>query len=515
MNVIVSKTHKTLVVPKIPAICNLFPEAPVFDTDRVLLPHRLHEYKLLKHLGIDAPHPMLTYYDWAGGAPYEVQRATCAMLTENPRAYVLNALGCGKTASALWAWDYLYGNKLVGKLLVDAPLSTLWFVWAAEVLKRLPHRRVSVLHGSKKKRLEKLDEDADIYIVNHDGLATIAEPILARTDINALVLDELAVFRNQSDRSKLMRKFAQRFATVWGMTGAPLPNAPTDCWAQCRIITPNTVPQYFKTTREMLMTKVSQFKYTPKPDAVKIALGMMKPAVRFTLTDVVELPDVSYRTMDIELSAKQKYTYKKLVAQLKVMLTGGTITAMNAGVALNKLLQISGGWCYTSNPAYVGLDPHLRINTLLELINEAPDKVLVFAPFRHTVEELSKVLAGQKEPIEHFTIHGDVDSNERARIFNSFQHEQSIRVLLAHPQCLAHGVTLTAASTILWYSPITSLEIFEQACARIRRIGQKNKQQIIMLQGSPVEKRVYGLLRNKQKLQDQFLALVEEATNAN
>ena len=520
MNLIVSKAHKTLVVPKIPAVYNLFPEAPVFDTDRMLIPHGMHQYKLLKHIGFDPPHPMLTYYDWRGGTPYDVQRATCAMLTENPRAYVLNALGCGKTASALWAWDYLYSNKLVGKLLVDAPLSTLWFVWAAEVLKRLPHRTVSVLHGSKKKRLEALNVDADIYIINHDGLATIAESILARTDINVLCLDELAVFRNQSDRSKLMRKFAQRFQFVWGMTGKPMPNAPTDVWAQCRIITPGSVTQYFKQTREILMEKVSQYKYVPKADAAERAFQMMRPAVRYTLDDVTELPDVVYPDpIEVGMSAEQKDTYKKLAAQLKVMVQGGTITAVNAGVAMGKLLQIALGWVYTENPKYVGLNPYARINRTLELIEQAPEKVLVFVPYRHAVEELSKSLAAQvtedaPNGIEHYVVHGDTPPAERDRIFNLFQHTLDVKVLLAHPTCCCHGLTLTAASTIVWYAPITSNDIYDQANGRIRRIGQKHRQQVFRLQSTPVERRVWAMLQGKQKIQDKFLELLEEATGS-
>lgn len=519
MNLIISKANKTLVLPKIPAICNIFPDAPVLNKEQVLVRHGMREYLLLKHLNIEVPHPMLTYYDWAGGEPYEVQRATCAMLTEHPKAYVLNALGCGKTASALWAWDYLYGNGLVGKLLVDAPLSTLWFVWAAEVLKRLPHRRVVVLHGSKRKRLEKLDEDADIYVINHDGLATVAEHVLARTDIDALVLDELAVFRNQSDRSKLMRKFAARFQTVWGMTGKPMPNAPTDVWAQCRIVTPGTVTQYFKTTREILMDKVSQYKWVPKADAVEKAIGMMRPAVRYTLDDVTELPDVVYPDpIDVGMSDEQKDTYKKLATQLKVMVAGGTITAVNAGVAMGKLLQIACGWVYTNNPAYVGLNPCSRLKQLYELIENAPEKVLVFVPYRHATEEISANLSAQTSEdqpngIEHYVVHGDTPPADRDRIFNEFQNvPDTARVLVAHPTCCCHGLTLTAASTIVWYGPITSNDTYDQANGRIRRIGQKNRQQVFRLQATPVERRVWAMLQGKQKIQDKFLELLEEAT---
>jgi SNF2 family DNA or RNA helicase len=121
---------------------------------------------------------------------------------------------------------------------------------------------------------------------------------------------------------------------------------------------------------------------------------------------------------------------------------------------------------------------------------------------------MSKLLTGQD--IEHAVVHGDV--TDRDTIFNLFQNTNKYKVLLAHPQCLAHGLTLTAADTIIWTCPTASLEIYEQANARIRRVGQMHKQQILHLQATPVEKRIYALLRNKQHVQDKLLELFEEAT---
>jgi SNF2 family DNA or RNA helicase len=134
--------------------------------------------------------------------------------------------------------------------------------------------------------------------------------------------------------------------------------------------------------------------------------------------------------------------------------------------------------------------------------------VLVFAPFRHTIAGISDVFL--KEGIDHVIVHGDVP--DRDQIFNAFQNTNKYKVLLAHPQCLAHGLTLTAADTIIWISPTLSLDIFDQANARIRRVGQHHKQQILMIQGSPVEKKVYAMLRAKAKIQDQLLTMFEEAS---
>jgi hypothetical protein len=164
IHVKVSQKHQCLVVPRTPGVLTMFSSAPALPDGNKVVPHGMRETLMLRHLGFTVPNPMgLMYYDWRGGKPYAVQRKTCEMLVENPRAYVLNHMGTGKTKVALWAWDYLRSNGLAKKLLVVAPLSTLNFVWAREVFRTLPGTRVQVLHGSRQDRLDKLAQDADVY----------------------------------------------------------------------------------------------------------------------------------------------------------------------------------------------------------------------------------------------------------------------------------------------------------------------------------------------------------------
>jgi SNF2 family DNA or RNA helicase len=409
----------------------------------------------------------------------------------------------------LWAWDYLHGKGCAQKLLVVAPLSTLNFTWGRECFATLPHRKVAVLHGTKAKRLERLaNKDVDIYIINHDGLNIILEALGSRPDIDTLVIDEIAVYRNDNPRSKVMRRFAQRFTWGWGMTGAPMPNEPTDVWGQAQILTPQTVPRRRGHCRDMLMKQVSTFKYVPRPDAVNNAFNMLQPAVRYSLDDVVELPELVSRTIEVPLSPDQDKVYKTLAAEFAAMVKGKQITAMNAGAAMNKLLQVSCGWVYCGMPEFVKLDCQPRTDLLVDTINAATRKLLVFVPYRHAINGISGIL--DKAGIEHAVVHGGVSN--RDQIFNLFQNTDKYKVLLAHPECLAHGITLTAADTIIWYSPLASLEIYEQANARIRRIGQKHRQLILHFQATPVERKIYALLRNKQKIQDQLLAMFEEQT---
>jgi SNF2 family DNA or RNA helicase len=309
-----------------------------------------------------------------------------------------------------------------------------------------------------------------------------------------------------------MRKFANRFSIVWGMTGAPMPNEPTDVWSQCMIVTPSTVPRYRTHAREMLMYKISNsnWNWKPKPDAVNRAFSWMQPSVRYSLEDVVELPPLISRTVDVPLSVDQTQTYRRVATAMQAMVKDQKITALNAGAAMNKLLQIAGGWVYTKNPEFVRLDPSPRIAAMADIIQGAGEKVLVAIPYRHMIEGISKIFSMKGVDIKHCVVHGD--TKDRDQVFNTFQNTDKHQVMLVHPQCVAHGVTLTAASTIIWYLPITSLDIYDQFNARITRIGQTAKQQLFHLQATPVEKKIYRMLRDHQKMQDQFLQLVENST---
>ena len=510
----ISQKHQLVGVPYSSKITNLFPTGKLMASNGssyILLPHKPWETYLLRGLGYDVPSPILSHYDWCGGAPFQSQQSTAALLTLNQRAYVLNGMGTGKTKAALWAFDYLRSNGMCKKMLVSAPLSTLTFTWAKEIFATVPHLKCVVLHGTRAKRLELLATDADIYIINHDGHPVILNELLARNDIDVLVLDELAVFRNgQAKRTKSMKKLTDKVAWVWGMTGSPIPTSPTDVWAQARLVTPKRVPNYFSRYREQLMTKIGPFKWVPRPNAVDEAYATLQPAVRYTLDDVVELPECIERTIDVTMGANQEKIYKTLVAQCYVAVQNHEITAANAGAIMMKLLQVSIGWVYSKKRDVVTLDNQARITALLDAIESTDRKVLVFVPFKHALSGISQALTSAG--YEHAIVDGDTPAQERSNIFNLFQNTEKYRIILAHPQCLAHGITLTAADTVIWFAPVTSLEIYEQANHRIRRVGQKHKQLILHLQSTPVEKRIYKMLQTKQKVQEQLLKLFEDNT---
>lgn len=511
---LVSAKHRRLVVPYVEGIESLIPTAQKFEwrgAPHLALPHNENHTKLVRNFNIPAAAPIQYYYDWTGGTPFEAQRQSAAMLTVERRAYVLNGMGTGKTRTVLWAFDWLRKEGLAKRMLVVAPLSTLHMTWWREAFQVTPHLKTNVLYGSRDKRFQMLADPADIYVVNHDGLEIIATELINRTDIDVIVFDELAVYRTQSTkRWKTANRIAQRKERVWGLTGSPTPNAPTDAYAQVKLVTPSQMPGGFVAFRESVMVKVSTFKWVPKPSALKVVEAAMTPAVRYTLDDVVELPDVVMRTVEVQQSAQQKLAYDELEKRLTTMFAEGQITAVNAGILMNKLLQVSMGWVYTDKRGVVALDNKDRLQALVDSIESTDRKVIVFVPYIHALDGIGAYLKAQH--IEHEIVSGDTPKRQRDDIFGRFQMTAEPRVIVAHPQCMSHGLTLTAADTIIWFGPFASLEVFEQANARITRVGQKHRQQVLMFAGTKAENKLYQRLQQKKGVQDALLDMLRERT---
>lgn len=492
-------------------IHNVIPTAKeVKVKDHILsaIPHRIDETKVLRSLGYKPPAPIRHYYEWPGRfPPFEAQREAAAFLSMHERAFNLSELGTGKSLASLWAYDYLRSIGKKHKALVVAPLSTLERTWADELFNHFPHLTYAVLHGTKSKRLKLLEQDVDVYIINPDGIGIIEDKLKNRTDIDLIIIDEVAqCARNAgTNRWKILNRIVNKQKSrrgCWGMTGTPTPNAPTDAWAQCKLIVPNKVPPYFNRFKMQVMRQLSQFAWVPKKDATEIVHKVMQPAVRFTRDECVDLPPLLYESREVTLTKEQDKAYKEMVNRLRTQADEGEITAVNEAVKMAKLIQIACGVVYADDGSEVTIPSNPRLQETKDIISGAEGKVIVFVPYVSSVkmvaEELSKDFTVEM-------IYGGVKKSERDRILGAFQKTKEPKVLVAQPAAMSHGLTLTAASTIVWYSCVTSNEVFEQANGRINRPGQKMNNFIIMLEGTKVEKRIYSRLKNKQKLQGALL----------
>jgi SNF2 family DNA or RNA helicase len=246
----------------------------------------------------------------------------------------------------------------------------------------------------------------------------------------------------------------------------------------------------------------------PKPNAQDTVHRVLQPAIRYTKEQCLDLPEMTYTFRDVPLTPQQLKYYELLRKQLIVQAAGEEITTVNAAANLNKLLQLSGGAVYSDNGEVVQFDASNRLAVLREVVEESSHKVLVFVPYRHAIEVVAEDL--RKHGYSTAVIHGGISATNRAEIFQRFQTKPDPQVLVIQPQAASHGVTLHAANTIVYWSPVMSVETYLQCNARVHRAGQKNPSMVVHLQGSGVEKRMYAMLRNKVDIHHKVVDLYGE-----
>ena len=479
----------------------------------VAVPHRLDEMKVLRNIGINAPSPILSYYDWKGGlAPYRHQRLTSAFLTMHRKALVLNDIGTGKTMATLWAADYLMSIGRVKKCLVITPVSTLEEVWGNAIFTCFTNRKALTLYGTAAKRKKLLGQDADFYIINHEGFRIVAEQSLDMFDL--VIIDEAAKLRNPgTSHSKLMRKWVdkQPDLRLWLVTGAPTPNGPPDAWALSKLVGNPKCPRGYQAFRDAVMHKINMYTWVPRKHSEAIVHSVLQPSIRFARKDCLDLPETTYQTRRAELTKVQRKHYSEMLKHFitEVSDSGGTISAVNQVSKMQKLVQIACGVAYAEDGAHVELDCAPRIALTKSIIEEAGGKVIVFTPLVGTLKMLETKLA------EHWSVavvNGAVSLPQRNKIFQSFQQAEDPRVIVAHPATMSHGLTLTAANCIIWYGPITSNDQYTQANGRIERISKRYVSSVVHIESTELERRMFERLKRKQDLQGLLLDLIQQHT---
>jgi SNF2 family DNA or RNA helicase len=492
----------------------------------VSVPHMEDEVRVLRNLGFDAPGPINTYYDYPGKyPPFIHQRATSEFFTLNPRAFCLNGMGSGKTLAALWAFDYLRKQGMVDYMIVISPLSTLERAWGDEIYRNFFDMSFAIVHGDRAKRHKLLATKFDVYVINHDGIKN-DETIAAMKAIPGtplIVIDEIAEFSNAStDRWKYLNqlvnpkvekdvlgkkvKVVEPVQWVWGLTGTPIPQSPENAWAQVKLISPSRVPAYFGKFRDMVMKPLTRFKWAAREDALEIVRSVMQPAIRFSREECVDLPPTTEVTRMTTLEPEQTKAFNEMLRSFRTEVDGQQITAINAAVKTSKLIQIVSGVAY-SPTGDVLIPARARVELVKEIIRESEGKVLVFAPLTGALNALAEEL---RKEFTVAVVDGSVSKNQRDAIFKEFQDKPDPRVLVANAGTMSHGLSFTAASTIVWFAPGNSNRVRMQANERMARPGQKRNMLIVNIAATAFEQRLYARNEEREALQDVLLDAIKE-----
>jgi len=469
-------------------------------TYEVLVYWGLEEVKVLRNLGVkDVPSPITKRYNWPGRyKPMSHQRETSEFLTLNRKAFVFSEPGTGKTLSALWAADYLMSIGKVRRVLILCPLSIMQSAWLGDLSNSIIHRSAVVAHHSQSsRRIEMVQQDYEFVITNYDGLNLIANEVRNDGRFDLVIVDEANAYKTQTTRRwKALASILGPETYLWMMTGTPASQSPADAYGLAKLVNPNNVPKFYTAWRDMVMNKITMFKWAAKPNAAETVHAALQPAIRFTKAQCLDLPAVLTTTRLVPLTPQQAKYYNLLKERMAATAAGETITAVNAAANLSKLLQISCGAVYTDDKDVVEFDAAPRLSVLEEILEETDRKVIIFALFRSSIDTIYNHLTKKGVAVE--CIHGGITANKRADTIRRFQNEKDPRVLVMQPQASAHGITLTAADTVVFFGPLMSVEQYIQCIARADRKGQNSdKVTVIHIEGSPVEKQMFTALASK------------------
>lgn len=537
MTMLYSSEHKVVVydAPDPGRILAIIPDARPLNGHAVIVPHTMHNMQIMRHIGFPAYSPLLTEYDWPRNPfkvpqPFAHQKQMAAFMTLHPRCFNLSEMRTGKTLATLWAVDYLMRLGFIRKCLILSPLSTIYRVWENEIVNNfMGLRSHRVLYGSRDDRTAALNEPADFYICNHDGLGVgsnksnrgmqlgelaalvrgnkSVEGSGGAGEIDCVVVDEGSVYKDSgTNRYKVLRQVLADKPYVYWLTGTPTPVEPTNAWAQARIVRKDYAESY-KSLQERTMMRISQFKWVPKREGTAIAAQVLQPSIRFTRAECFGKESPQLETYDVELSPEQKKAYEQMKQELRTQVGGGVINAINEATLRTKLLQIVCGAVYGPEHEVHRIDCEPRLAALEDVISESASKIIVFAPLTSVVNLLYHELA------KHYTVEritGNVSAGKRNDIFRNFSEADNPRIIVADPGCMAHGLDLSTADTIVWFGPIDKPEIYQQANARIEGPKQKNQMLIVRLAATQIEREAYRRLDAREKMQGMILTMIKD-----
>jgi len=403
-------------------------------------------------------------------------------IINNPAAGLFMQMGLGKTVATLTAINRLiYEDLEIERVLVVAPKRVAEHTWTTEANKwdHLRHLRISKVMGTERQRIEALRRKADIYVIGRDNVAWLVGQYASGFPFDMLALDELSSFKNpKSRRFKALRKVRPFAKRVVGLTGTPRPNGLPDLWPQLYLLDMGErLGKTLGSFRETYLTPGQRnghtvYNYKVKKDDTgllgddiyerEIYEKIADICVSMRTQDYLSLPPRIDRTVDIILPATEMKAYKKFEAeQVLGLADAGEITAVNAAALAGKLLQYSNGAVYDlDKTAHVVHNEKIEaLREILDTANGAP--VLLFYAFKHDVTRI-KAAFPEYEPREL----------ERASDIDDW-NAGKIKLFVLHPASAGHGLNLQAGGNIIvWFGPTWSLELYQQANARLDRQGQ-------------------------------------------
>lgn len=435
---------------------------------------------------------------------FQHQKDDLDFILKQPNILNFSDAGTGKTRTAIEA---IKARKNEGRTLVLCPKSIMYPAWGSDITKFAPELTYSLAYALN--RLSAFTAPTNVVIMNHDGVTTIEKELKKNpkllNDFCQLIIDESTAYKNACLRSNAAIKLSKLFKYKILMTGTPYTNTICDLWRQAYLADngQRLGPSFYRFRDQVCTPRtlgngitIWEDKYNMEPLVFHLLQDIV---IRHKLEECIDIPENNTRVVEFCLTPQHQKQYEQMENACLLDLQQGTVTAQNAAILTNKLLQIASGAVYQSEGIYHLLDTE-RYELIAELAQERPQVIIAFN-WKHQKDGLQQLLPDAK------IIDGTVSTPERNRIVEEFQNG-NIPQLLIHPKSGAHGLTLTAGHATIWASPTYSSEEFLQFNRRIYRAGQQKKTETILIQArNTIDQNVYNKLQGKLDKAESLLQL--------
>ena len=436
---------------------------------------------------------------------HKYQNYCVQKIIENNIFALLLDMGLGKSIITLTAIVELMHNYFeVSKVLIIAPLRVARDTWSNECEKweHLKDLKISKILGSEIERKLALNKKADIYIINRENLDWLCENY--KFDFDMVVIDELSSFKcHKSKRFKALRKVRPKIKRIVGLTGTPAPNSLMDLWSQINLLDMGERlgrfiggyrDRYFMPDKRNAQIVYSYKLRDKAEDAIYNKISDI--CISMKACDYLNMPKRIFNKVEVQMDEKQEKLYKKLETEMLLSFDEGDIDAVNAAALSNKLLQMANGAVYDEN-GKVKVIHDKKLDVLEDLIEGANEKpILVFYGYKHDKERIIKRFKA-----------GEINTSEDINLWNSGK----MKIAIAHPASAGHGLNLQlGGSIVIWFGLTWSLELYEQANARLYRQGQKETVVIhhIICSGT-IDEQVIKVIEKKQIGQNELINAVK------
>lgn len=438
--------------------------------------------------------------------PHPYQRYAIERIIQDTHVGLFLTMGLGKTVITLTAINALLFDYLdVSRVLVIAPKKVAEATWQTEAGKweHLKHLTMATSLGTAKERLEAVESGANVTVINRENVPWLVEQVGERWPFDMVVVDESSSFKNPgAQRFKALRKMLGRIRRLVILTGTPAPNGIMDIWAQIYLLDRGErLGRYISHYRERYFDfNPWRHEYTAKPgafEAVQRKIGDL--CVSMSAADYLTMPELITHDVPVVLDRDAQAKYRQMEREMVLELGEEEITAMSAATLTGKLLQLCGGCVYdVAGQAHrIHTDKLEALGELVEALGE--DHALLFYGYRHELPGIQEALKGRR--VRVLNDHEDADAWNRGEV----------DVLVAHPASCAYGLNLQQGGHhVIWYTLTWSLELYQQANARLHRQGQMRPVIVhrLLVKGGADED-VAAALEGKADTQDALLAALK------